>query len=208
MRIEHQNIFFTSDYHIGHNNVIRFDNRPFENLHEMHEVMIEKWNSVVNDDSIIFYLGDYIYKGDVATAKWFSSQIKGRVHFLMGNHDRYKNITSLKRFEKIYGDDTTLGGATIQVRDQDCKDGWQSIVMCHYPILSWNKQHHSSWHIHGHCHQNLYNNPNMKWFYDNKVIDAGCNGWDYTPISYQKVKEVMDLKLVANIDSQKSKNRE
>jgi len=202
MRIEHQNIFFTSDYHLGHNNVIKFDNRPFKGLHDMHHTMIENWNSVVNEDSIIFYLGDYIYKGDVKIAKWFSSQIKGRIHFLMGNHDKYRVISSLNRFEKIYGDDTALGGATIKVKDSDCKDGWQSIVMCHYPILSWNKARYSAWHIHGHCHQNMTNNPNMSWFYDNKVIDAGCNGWNYTPISYQQVKDVMSAKSISKIDSE------
>jgi calcineurin-like phosphoesterase family protein len=200
MNIETQNIFFTSDYHIGHNNILRLDNRPFKNINEMHETLIENWNSVVNDDSIVFYLGDYVYKGSNKLAKWFSSQLKGKIHFIMGNHDKYNNIVNLNRFEKIYGDNTSLGGCTIYVKDEHV--GWQTIVMSHYAILSWNKAHRGSWHLHGHSHQGLFNNTNMKWFYDKKVIDVGCNGWNYKPLSYKEIKDIMSKKINIKVDSE------
>jgi len=200
MILDTQNIHFTSDYHLGHHNVIKFDGRPFSDLQEMHKTLIDRWNSVVDDDDIVFYLGDLSYKDRGKTSKWFLDNVKGKIYFIMGNHDKYRDISRLNRFEKIFGDDTGLGGATISVKDEDANRGYQSIVMCHYPILSWNKSHYGAWHIHGHCHQSITKNPEMDWYYKRKVIDAGSNGWDYRPISYQEVKDIMSKKIIAPVD--------
>jgi calcineurin-like phosphoesterase family protein len=200
MILDTQNIHFTSDYHLGHHNVIKFDGRPFSDLQEMHKTLIDRWNSVVDDDDIVFYLGDLSYKDRGKTSKWFLDNVKGKIYFIMGNHDKYRDISRLNRFEKIFGDDTGLGGATISVKDEDANRVYQSIVMCHYPILSWNKSHYGAWHIHGHCHQSITKNPEMDWYYKRKVIDAGAKGWDYRPISYQEVKDIMSKKIIAPVD--------
>ena len=200
MRIETQNIFFTSDLHIGHSNVIKFDERPFKDINEMHSELIDRWNSVVGEDAIVFNLGDLFYRTKSKTAKWFVSQLKGKIYHIMGNHDKMRDMVELGRFEKIFGDSTGLGGATIQVQDPDANRGYQDIIMCHYPILSWNKAHHSSWHLHGHCHHSLSKNPDMKWFYERKVLDMGCNGWDYTPVSYLQIKEIMKEREIKSVD--------
>jgi calcineurin-like phosphoesterase family protein len=195
MKFEKQNIFFTSDFHVGHSNVIRFDERPFKDINEMNQSLIDKWNSVVNDDDIVFYLGDLSHRCRPEMVKWFVDQLKGKIHFILGNHDRYRDISRLNRFERIYD-----YGTDISIKDDDANRGYQDIVMCHYPILSWNKAHHGSWQLHGHCHQSLHKNPDMDWFYKRKVIDAGCNGWDYTPISYTQLKEVMSKKIISPVD--------
>ena len=200
MRLEKQNIFFTSDFHIGHSNVIKFDDRPFSSINEMHKELIKRWNSVVSNDDTVFYLGDLFFRCKFSTAKWFVEQLNGKIHFVMGNHDKYSDIKKLNRFEKIHGDSTSLGGATIQIKDDDANKGYQDIILCHYAILSWNKAHYGAWHLHGHSHQSLANNPDMKWFYDRKVLDMGCNGWDYTPVSYQTIKEIMNKKLIKPVD--------
>jgi calcineurin-like phosphoesterase family protein len=200
MRFEKQNLFFISDFHVGHENVIRFDGRPFENVGEMHEALISNWNRVVGDEDIVFYLGDLSMRCHISTVKWFVEQLNGKIHFLMGNHDKYREIRNLGRFEKIWGDDDVQGAGKIQVRDETVKGGWQHIEMSHYPILSWNKHHHSAWHLHGHCHQSLTKNPDMSWYYKRKVMDVGCNGLDYTPISYLELKNIMDSKGVSLID--------
>ena len=92
MRIENQNIYFASDYHIGHQNVIRFDGRPFKDLQEMHLTLIENWNSVVQDEDIVFYLGDFAFK-DRGEDVWFRKQLNGKIYFIMGNHDKVRNIS-------------------------------------------------------------------------------------------------------------------
>jgi calcineurin-like phosphoesterase family protein len=193
MKFENQNIFFASDYHLGHHNVIKYDNRPFRNVDEMHSVLLRNWNSVVGINDIVFYLGDLSF-GKSELSKWFTHSINGKIHFILGNHDKMKDIVKLNRFESIHP-----YGCEIWIKDKETKsargsDGYQQIVLSHYPILSWNRSHHGSWHIHGHSHQSITKSDIGKEYYKRKVIDIGCNGWNYTPQSYQQIKEVMNNK--------------
>lgn len=61
MRHDTQDIFFISDLHVGHANVIKFDGRPFQNTDEMHIELIKRWNSVVNTDSIVYFSEDLFF---------------------------------------------------------------------------------------------------------------------------------------------------
>lgn len=199
MKFEKQNIFFASDYHLGHHNVIKYDNRPFKDVDEMHSTLLRNWNSVVGEDDIVFYLGDLsLGKSDVSN--WFVHSLNGKIHFILGNHDKMKDIAKLKRFESIhpYGceiwikDEQSLSHLKLDGKQSTRgSDGYQQIILSHYPILSWNRQHHGSWHIHGHSHQSITKSEMGKEYYKRKVIDIGCNGWDYTPQSYGEIKSVM-----------------
>jgi calcineurin-like phosphoesterase family protein len=55
--------YFTSDNHFGHKNIINYCNRPFNNIEHMHQEMIDRWNSVVNPEDIVFHLGDFVFRG-------------------------------------------------------------------------------------------------------------------------------------------------
>jgi calcineurin-like phosphoesterase family protein len=197
MRYEKQNIFFISDLHIGHKNVIKFDGRPFADVDEMHLEMIKRWNSVVGDEDIVYYLGDLAFCRD-ETTKWFIHSIKGKINFILGNHDKMKDIVKFDRWENIHE-----YGTEIDVLDKDSLEsrgsgGYQKIIMAHYPILSWNKSHYNSWMLHGHCHGSLM--KSNQDYYKRKVMDVGCNCIDYTPISYEKVKGIMSRKVISNVD--------
>ena len=54
-----EHTFFTSDTHFNHANIISFCNRPFKDVAQMNEAIIEKWNSVIGADDTVFHLGDY-----------------------------------------------------------------------------------------------------------------------------------------------------
>lgn len=188
MRFETQNIFFCSDLHTSHKNVIRYDNRPFKDVDEMHAEIIKRWNSVVDENDIVFYLGDFSM-GRSDTAKWIAHSLMGKIHFIMGNHDKMKDIVKLGRFESIHP-----YGCEIWIKDEDVKSargsgGYQQMILSHYPILSWNRAHHGSFHLHGHCHGSMM--KNMPDYYKRKVMDVGVNCIDYTPISYTQVKDIM-----------------
>jgi calcineurin-like phosphoesterase family protein len=188
MRHESQNIFFISDLHLGHTNVLRYDNRPFANVDEMHSTLVERWNSVVGDDDIVYFLGDLFFSR-IDTAVWFLNNVRGRISCVLGNHDREDQIRRLRRFENIYP-----YGVGIDIRDDNSPElrrnqGYRHVVLSHYPILSWNRAHHGSFHLHGHCHGNLLRtNPD---YYRGRVMDVGCNLIDYTPISFNQVSEIM-----------------
>lgn len=188
--------FFISDLHLGHHNVIKFDGRPYHNVDEMHVDIIRRWNEVVGDDDIVYYLGDLAMRVN-DTTKWIIYQLKGKIHFIMGNHDDYRDISKLGRWEHIHE-----YGTEIMVKDDDAENkrdnGYQQIIMSHYPILSWNKAHHGSWHLHGHCHGSLM--KGNQDYYKRKVMDVGCNVINYTPISYSEVKDVMKKRVVSAVD--------
>ena len=56
-------VFFTSDTHWGHANIIRFCSRPFVSVEEMNDILIQNWNNVVPKDGIVFHLGDFAFGG-------------------------------------------------------------------------------------------------------------------------------------------------
>lgn len=48
--------FFTSDFHFGHKNIIRYDNRPFLSVEEMDAEIVRRWNAKVSPDDIVYIL--------------------------------------------------------------------------------------------------------------------------------------------------------
>jgi len=61
----------------------------------------------------------------------------------------------------------------------------------------WDKCHHGSWHLFGHSHGSLPDNPNSLSF------DVGCNIWGYEPLEFERVKEIMSHKTFKPIDHHK-----
>ena len=50
--------YFIADTHFNHENIIKYCNRPFQNSKEMNEYIVNKWNSVVTKNDIVYHLGD------------------------------------------------------------------------------------------------------------------------------------------------------
>jgi len=168
-------LFFASDYHFCHRNIIEFQNRPFSDVNEMNGFLIAAWNNVVPTDATVFYLGDFTF-GPSKSNKWIRDSLNGQhIHFILGNHDREKEIKALG-FASI----SVL--VEISVIDNDNPKGYQKIIMSHYPILSWNGMHKGNWHLFGHCHGNL-DHPHPH------AIDVGADNQNYEPVSYGQIKK-------------------
>ena len=179
-----KNIFFTSDFHLFHANVIKFDNRPFVDVHEMHKVIEERWNEVVGKDDIVIYLGDLSFakKNDKSSVDGIMWSLNGTIHFVMGNHDDYREISKDKRYESVQD--------YLEVRIAHMVDGKriETLFCCmHYPIYSWNKSHRGSFHVHGHTHGNLHHGEEANYYVNRRAIDVGCMLHDYRPISYLEI---------------------
>jgi len=190
INLNHQNIYFTSDAHFFHSNIIKYDNRPFKDVYEMNDTIVENWNDKVKKDDVVFYLGDLSFEAGGRKTSELVHDLNGTIHYIMGNHDHFRDIRALDRFESIND------YVELSVLDEDANRGRQQIMMSHYAMLNWDKSHHSSIHLHGHEHHHLVKNPNYSWYYKHKVLDVGCNGWNYTPLSYQEIKEIMNKKEV------------
>ena len=78
--------YFISDLHLGHKNVLKFDNRPFINIEEHDKTIIDNWNNKVNDNDDVYVLGDISWHNATKTIEIFK-QLKGRIHLIQGNHD-------------------------------------------------------------------------------------------------------------------------
>lgn len=97
-------IFVTSDTHFNHLNMLKFETstrgKTFKDVHEMNEVIIHNWNSVVSDEDIVYHLGD-VYFGSSKEASEILSRLKGRKRLILGNHDNGLDQILPKFFEKI-----------------------------------------------------------------------------------------------------------
>lgn len=168
--------YYIADTHFGHENVLKFDKRPFRSVDEMDEVLITNWNTVVKDTDDVYIIGEFIYKSK-KSAIWYLKRLKGKKHLIQGNHDSFllKDESLLKEFESI--DKMTY-----------TKDGTYTIVLCHFPIAEWNQYWRGSWHIYGHIHNQ------KKGCFDfmiekDRALNAGCMINHYAPVTIEQLIE-------------------
>lgn len=134
-------IFYTSDTHFGHSNIIRFCNRPWKTVADMDRDMIAAWNARVADDDHVWHLGDFCYR-NAADARSYLRALNGHKHLVIGNHD-HKGVLRL-------GDE--LGEFFESVDYAACvQDGDRRIWMSHYPLAEPPKH---VWCLYGHVHGN------------------------------------------------------
>ena len=150
----------------------------------MNQTIINNWNSKIKPTDTVFFLGDLSFS-DLAKTKNLVHQLNGKIHYVLGNHDDERDIKSLGRFESVED------YIHLSILDTDNPKKWQNIMLFHYAILQWDKAHHDSFHLHGHSHGSLMKDKEYAWYYKRKVLDIGCNMHNYTPLSYQEVKEIM-----------------
>ena len=162
--------YYIADMHLGHENILRFDPRPFLSVNEMNRVLIDNWNRKVNADDNVYIIGDFCYRSETPPS-WYLEQLKGIKHFIQGNHDGYllkdrevmKHIVSVDKMLHVV-------------------DGKEHIVLCHFPIAQWNGFSHGSWHIYGHIHGRTGKvSEFMKS--QRKALNAGCMLNGYAPVT-------------------------
>lgn len=162
-------IWFTSDTHFNHENIIQYCNRPFSDLGEMTETLIENWNRVVNIGDIVYHLGDFALSYGAKHAGIIDSilsRLKGNLFLIHGNHDR-KEVVRHRRWVKV-------------TPYHEIKPNGQRIVLCHYPLRSWNQMSRGAWMLHGHCHGNL---P-----IEGKIMDVGVDPQNFYPVNFEDIQ--------------------
>ena len=70
--------YYISDLHLFHEACIKFDNRPFESLQEMHDTIMKNWNNKVNNGDTVYILGDVSMRGKKEDLIAYVAQLKGR----------------------------------------------------------------------------------------------------------------------------------
>ena len=94
-------IYFTSDTHFGHHNIIKYCDRPFDNVHTMDQVIIDNINNVVSVDDTLYILGDFCFKGG-KPEQYLSRIVCQDIHLVLGNHDRRSDFKNdLQGFSSV-----------------------------------------------------------------------------------------------------------
>jgi calcineurin-like phosphoesterase family protein len=176
-------IYFTADTHFCHDNIIRLCQRPFANVDEMNQALIDNWNSLVSDRDEIYILGDFMFKGKAGEANGLLQSLKGRKYLIKGNHDRFLDDGSFNTsaFEWIKDYHVLLYEK-------------RKFVLFHYPILEWDGFFHNAIHLFGHVH-NGGNNPAYQERFNilgGKAINVGVDVNNFYPVSILDVIQMAD----------------
>ena len=101
-QINKSEIFFVSDTHFGHTNIIKYCNRPFNNTDEMDKALINNWNAKVPKDGIVYHLGDFAW-GSINYWEKIREQLNGEIILIYGNHDEkyLNNKLMYKLFKEV-----------------------------------------------------------------------------------------------------------
>lgn len=185
--------YFTSDTHFGHKNIIEYCVRPFANVEEMTQVMIDNWNEVVKPEDTIYHLGDFAFLKQDKMAE-ILGQLNGHKILIKGNHDKGKNVMVNVGFQEAYDHlKIDLNG--------------ESVWLCHYPYpfkeadpyhedpndpdayayeisyVGQPKDDGHTWLLHGHVH--------TAWRSKKRMINVGVDVWNFKPLSELEIVETI-----------------
>jgi calcineurin-like phosphoesterase family protein len=166
------NIWFTADWHLFHKHIINYCNRPFKDVEEMHNTLIENYNKVVRPEDTVYFLGDMAFS-NLNQSKAIIQSLKGHKILIRGNHDR--NVAKCKElgFEYVvsrlclYG---IHGYTLILSHKPDCL----GVILSREISLC------------GHVH--------TAWKVNNGHINVGVDVWNFAPVSIRQILDIRSKK--------------
>lgn len=191
--------FFTSDWHLGHENCLRFDNRPFKDIKEMHEVLIKRYNATVPESGICYFLGDIGNKTE--DIKNVLAQLNGTKVLLWGNHDKGINTMYNVGFDVVLFSATLLIHKTIvsishcplrgipredlsHIKNNPVDENWHGESRKKHQMCTVTNE--GQFHLHGHIHSRKDKRTSFKIL--DKQMDVGVTANNYTPVSICKIE--------------------
>lgn len=179
-------LFFTSDTHFNHANILRFCDRPWNTIEEHDQALIDNWNSVVGPDDTVFHLGDFCFGG---YPKWkaIREQLNGHIILIKGNHCD-KNMTA--------GVQQLFDYVTYQMR---ITINGQTVYLNHFPFLCFahgNPELYSDNNLFLQCFGHVHSGPmsssddcgRLQYLYPTQY-DVGIDNNNYFPISWEELNK-------------------
>jgi len=150
-------VFVTSDLHLDHTNIISYCNRPFDNVREMNDVLINNWNRIIKPDDTVFFVGDMSFK----SSDKYIPILNGNIYFIWGNHDQTTDPGSMHSSVPL-----TYKGINY--------------IFVHDPKLT--PRGFDGWVIHGHHHNNY---PDQFPFFnpEKRRVNVSVELTKYQPVS-------------------------
>lgn len=183
--------WFSSDWHLSHEMTIEKSGRPFKDVEEMDNTILYNMfqNCTRGDD--FYYLGDLSWDRKMVERTYeIAKSKKIRLHWILGNHDqrwRKQFRNAIKTYNKM----NTMS-EMMEIKLTDEKGNHYPTVLCHYPMLTWNKSHYNSFFLFGHHHKTTHKADEIKKFEENgKRLNVCCEFHDYKPLSELDVIQIM-----------------
>ena len=187
---ENQKLYFTSDLHLGHRNIIRFCCRPYTNEKIMDKALIDNWNNTVTSNDIVVIAGDLFWFNDSHRIKKVLESLNGeKIYIVPGNHDQMKSYHRVEdpRIEII----TDITHIRLTTDDKRYYLDQFEIVVSHYPLMTWAHRDRGALNLFGHIHsgwlrdaegfdQNLH-------LYEGLQYDVGVDNNNYKPVSFDEI---------------------
>lgn len=174
-------IWFTSDLHLGHKNILKLSDRPFGEIEHHDDTIINNYNKMVANDDICYILGDICFNQSYENYKRIFSRLNGKKHIIIGNHDNKQNLIRCQK-----------DGLICNIKEtQVIQIGKDRVFLAHFPHREWNGFYHGVYHAYGHCHCNV---DDYK-----QSTDVGVDCWEYAPVSWEELKEYIDNNCEPNV---------
>jgi len=170
---ESMKTWFSSDYHFGHANIIKYCNRPFRDVEHMNEVIIKRHNERVKPEDTVYFLGDFCFKnskggkegeGALYRADYYMQRLNGHFICIRGNHDNNNSLN------------TRTESAVIDI-------GGKKIFLVHNPEYA-NKEYEIN--LVGHVHNNWKIRVLDGWT-GNIAVNVGVDVWNFYPTNIQEI---------------------
>lgn len=154
-------MWFCSDLHFNHLNILKFqkerreamgitdDMSDTEKLHKHNEWIINMWNMTVKKEDHIYILGDVSF-GTTEETRKILERLKGHKHLIIGNHDK-----SCRGLENYFVSVSQIKEFPIKKHQYDFLEENIYLVLCHFPMVAWNRRLHGAFQVHGHTHNSL-----------------------------------------------------
>jgi len=183
------NLFFTSDQHFGHARIIEHVKRPFKDVYEQTERLIENFNSKVKPGDHTWHLGDFLWQSlTLKEALDIAYRLNGTHSLVLGNHDKLVQVNPVV-FGKYFKEICDLKVLDVGVSAKKEK----KLILCHYGMRVWPHSQRGSWHLYGHSHGEL---PPAGFSFD---VGVDSPETKFFPLELEEVRENMSRRTCNHI---------
>lgn len=174
-------IYFTSDLHLGHKNILKLSNRPFGEIEHHDDTIIDNYNKIVSNDDVCYILGDISWNQSYDSYKKIFNRLNGKKYIIIGNHDNKQNLIRCQK-----------EGLIISVKEsQIIQINNDRVFLSHYPYREWGGYYKNAYHLYGHTHGKI---DDYK-----QSTEISCDVWEYEPVSWEEVKKYIDENCEPNV---------
>jgi len=159
--------------------------REFISLEQMNSHLVANINERVEQDDILFHLGDWSFGGFESIRAFRESIFCKNVHIITGNHDHHIE-NNRENCQELFSSVNKYLELEVKWNVGTPLMGEQTFVLMHFPIASWNNLARNSIHLHGHVHF-----PKERRIGLGKVMDVGVDGNDLKPIGLEEILHIM-----------------